>query len=100
MLHKPKPNKAMIQDASMKIGKLRKLYSLHGTAEILEYIEKNPGCNRKDLKEVVPLRISSHRLATFREYGLIHQREELTLTELGKKYLSIIREMEALERNG
>lgn len=93
-------DKALMQYAAMKSGKLRRLYSLEGTAEILEYIDRNPGCIQGDLKVITLSKTIVSRLTTFREYGLIHQKEELTLTELGKRYLSAIRAVEALEENG
>jgi predicted transcriptional regulator len=80
----------------MKIGKLRKLYSLTGTAEILEYIYENPGCTKKDLREIALSQVVSQRLNMFKEYGLVHQ-DELMLTESGKKFLSLIHEIESLE---
>ena len=81
----------------MKIGKLRRLYSLKGTAEIMEYIYHNPGCTKNDLREVAFSQIVSQRLDKLREYGLIHQ-DELMLTELGKKVLSLIHDIESLEK--
>jgi hypothetical protein len=79
----------------MKVGKLRKLYSLNGTVELLEYIGENPGCSKETLT-FVSSQILSLRLAAFREYGLICK-EELRLTKLGRKYVSLIQQMEALE---
>ena len=95
---KANPHKHHIPNTTMKIGKLRKLYSLKGTAEILEYIYENPGCTKKDLREIALSQIILQRLTMFREYGLIHQ-DELMLTELGKKLLSLINEIESLEHS-
>jgi len=36
----------------MKVSRLRKLYSLKGTAELLEFISQNPGATQKDFEAI------------------------------------------------
>ncbi len=79
-------------------GRLKKLYSLEGTAEILEYLDAHPGCGKRDLEGVASPSIVSKRLQTFRALRLITK--ELELTDTGREYLDIIRKIEALEIEG
>ncbi len=79
-------------------GRLKKLYSLEGTAEILEYLDAHPGSRKRDLEGVASPPIVSKRLHTFLALGLITK--GLELTNAGREYLDIIRKIEALEIEG
>ncbi len=76
-------------------GRLKKLYSLDGTVEILEYLDGHPGCRKRDLQAVARPSTVSKRLHTFLTLGLIT--EELELTNEGRKYLGTIREIETIK---
>jgi hypothetical protein len=79
----------------MKVGRLQKLYSLKGTAELLEFISQHPGATQKDFEAIADPFIVAERIEEFRNFGLIDQ--QMTLTEKGETFLAVIRKIEALE---
>ena len=79
----------------MKVNRLQKLYSLKGTAELLEFISQHPGATQKDLEAVADPSIAAARIEEFLNFGLIDQQMELT--EKGETFLTVIRKIEALE---
>ena len=79
----------------MKVGRLQKLYSLKGTAELLEFISQNPSATQKDLEAIADPFIVVERVEEFLNFGLIDQ--QMTLTEKGETFLTVIRKIEALE---
>jgi len=79
----------------MKVSRLRKLYSLKGTAELLEFIGQHPGATQKDLEAIADPFIVAARIEKFLNFGLIDQ--QMTLTEKGEIFLTVIRKIEALE---
>ena len=79
----------------MKVSRLQKLYSLKGTAELLEFISQNPGATQKDLEAVADPSIVAARIEKFRNFGLVDQ--QMTLTEKGETFLTVIQKIEALE---
>ncbi len=85
----------LVKKSGRSTGRLKKLYSLEGTAEILEYLDGHPRCRKGDLQAVASPSTVSKRLHTFLTLGLIT--EELELTNEGRKYLGTIRKIETLE---
>ncbi len=85
----------LVKKSGRSTGRLKKLYSLEGTAEILEYLNGHPGCRKRDLHTVASPSTVSKRLHTFLTLGLITR--ELELTNEGRKYLGTIRKIETLE---
>jgi hypothetical protein len=79
----------------MKVNRLQKLYSLKGTAELLEFISQNPGATQKDFEAIADPSIVAARIEEFLNFGLIDQ--QMVLTEKGETFLTIIRKIEALE---
>ena len=79
----------------MKVGGLQKLYSLEGTAELLEFISQNPGATQKDLEAIADPSIVAERIEEFLNFGLVDQ--QMVLTEKGETFLAVIRKIEALE---
>ena len=79
----------------MKVSRLQKLYSLKGTAELLEFIGQHPGTTQKDFEAIADPSIVATRIEEFRNFGLVDQ--QMTLTEKGETFLTIIRKIEALE---
>ena len=79
----------------MKVSRLQKLYSLKGTAELLEFISQNPGATQKDLEAIADPSIVAERIEEFLNFGLVDQ--QMVLTEKGETFLAVIRKIEALE---
>ncbi len=79
----------------MKVGRLQKLYFLKGTAELLEFISQHPGATQKDLEAIADPYIVAERIEEFLNFRLIDQ--QMTLTERGETFLTVIRKIEALE---
>ena len=79
----------------MKVSRLQKLYSLKGTAELLEFISQHPGATQKDFEAVANPSIVAARIEEFLNFRLIDQ--QMTLTEKGETFLATIRKIEALE---
>ena len=79
----------------MKVSRLQKLYSLKGTAELLEFIGEHPGATQKDFEAIADPFIVAERIEEFLNFGLIDQ--QMTLTEKGEMFLATIRKIEALE---
>jgi len=79
----------------MKVSRLQKLYSLKGTAELLEFISHNPGATQKDFEAIADPSIVAARIEKFRNFGLIDQ--QMVLTEKGETFLAVIQKIEALE---
>ncbi len=79
----------------MKVSRLQKLYSLEGTAELLEFIGQNPGATQKDFEAIADPSIVATRIEEFLNFGLVDQ--QMVLTEKGETFLAVIRKIEALE---
>ena len=80
----------------MNTRNLRRLYSHDGTVELLEYILRHEGCCRKDVLHLASRSTVDNRLKDFRELSLIEKGTSLRLTESGRTYLSIIKDVESL----
>ncbi len=79
----------------MKLSRLKRLYSLKGTAELLEFIGQHPGSTQKDLEAIADPFIVAERIEEFLNFRLIDQ--QMVLTEKGETFLTVIRKIEALE---
>jgi len=79
----------------MKVNRLQRLYSLKGTAELLEFISQNPGATQKDFEAVADPSIVAARVEEFLNFRLIDQ--QMTLTEKGETFLTVIQKIEALD---